>query len=328
MNTTHTTTPSTLFDVVVVGGGAAGLAAAEALGRARRSVAVIDSGEPRNGVAAGVHKFLTRDGTPPAELLRLARDEVRRYGVVVGEGSVQSSSGSTGDFALTLTAGTIIRGRRLLLATGGFDELPEVEGLRERWGREVLHCPYCHGWEVQDDRLGILATTAFSAHQALMFRQWSDRIVYFEHTAPPLTDDQRTLFAAQDIAVVTGQVNAARSVDDRLHHLLLADGSVHALDALVVSPFLRARVEPFAALGVEAVLHESGMGTAVTTDAFGRTEVPGIWAAGNVTELSAQVIVSAAAGLMAGAHINADLTAEDQAAAIRRSASRTVVTAS
>jgi thioredoxin reductase len=139
------------YDVVVVGGGAAGLSGALILGRARRSVLVVDAGEPRNAPASGVHGFLTRDGMVPAELLRVGRAEVRRYGGRVLEGGrVASATAVDGGFAVALEDGRRVGARRLLVATGLVDELPDVPGIRERWGRDVLHCPYCHGWEVRD----------------------------------------------------------------------------------------------------------------------------------------------------------------------------------
>ena len=167
------------YDVVVVGGGAAGLNGALMLGRSRRSVLVIDAGEPRNAPAHGVHGLLGREGMPPAELLARGRDEVRSYGghLVTGEvtGAVREGDG----FAVSLVGGRVVHARRLLVTTGLVDELPDVPGLRERWGRDVLHCPYCHGWEVRDRAIGVLATTARSMHQALLFRQLSADVTYF-----------------------------------------------------------------------------------------------------------------------------------------------------
>src|SRR5215210_9408268 len=138
------------YDVVVIGGGAAGLGGALMLGRSRRSVLLVDAGEPRNAPASGVHGFLTRDGMAPAALLEAGRTEVRGYGVRVLDGRVASAESGDGGFTLTLEDGRRVDARRLLVTTGLVDELPDVPGVRERWGRDVLHCPYCHGWEVRD----------------------------------------------------------------------------------------------------------------------------------------------------------------------------------
>jgi len=159
------------YDVVVTGGGPAGLAAAVALGRACRSVLVVDGGEPRNAPAEQMHNYLGRDGTPPGDLLAAGRDEVARYGGALLSGEALAARPNRGGFEVEVAGGPTVRGRRLLVTTGLVDELPEVPGVRELWGRDVLHCPYCHGWEVRDQPLGVLATGPLSVHQALMWRQ-------------------------------------------------------------------------------------------------------------------------------------------------------------
>ncbi len=147
-------------DVLVVGGGPAGLSAALVLGRSRRSVLVVDAGEPRNAPADALHEFLSRDGTPPQELLEVGRAEVARYGVDSHAGRAVSASRAGDRFRVGLDGGGTVLARRLVVSTGLVDELPQVPGLAERWGRDVLHCPYCHGWEVRDQAIGVLATAA------------------------------------------------------------------------------------------------------------------------------------------------------------------------
>jgi thioredoxin reductase len=304
------------YDAVIIGGGAAGLSAAVALGRARRRVAVIDAGEPRNAPAAGVHNFLTRDGIAPAELVRIGRMEAESYGGVILTATAASASRDDDGFTVALDDGTRIRGRRLLIASGLVDELPEVVGLRERWGIDALHCPYCHGWEVRDQAVGILATGAGAMHQALLFRQLSSRIAVFLHTAPALTDEQAEQLAARGVAVVDGIVESVSTTEEALSAVVLADGSVHPIQALVVAPRFTARTAVVESLGLEVSADPRGIGTFVESDATGLTRVPGVWVAGNVTDLSAQVVTAAAAGLMAGAAINADLIAEEVQAAV------------
>ncbi|WP_420709916.1 NAD(P)/FAD-dependent oxidoreductase [Streptomyces sp. NRRL B-1347] len=304
------------YDVVVVGGGAAGLNGALMLARARRSVAVLDAGAPRNAPADGVHGLLAREGMPPAELLARGRAEVRGYGAHVASATVTAATRDGAGFEVALADGRTVRARRLLVATGLVDELPDVPGLRERWGRDVLHCPYCHGWEVRDRAVGVLASGPMAVHQALLFRQLSDDVTFFTHTAAPLSDEDAERLAARGIRVVDGEVAGLEIAADRLVGVRLRDGTAVAREALAVSTRVVARAGFLSALGLRATEHPLGIGAYVSCDATGRTEVPGVWVAGNVTDLSAQVGGAAAAGAAAGAQINADLVTEDTRLAV------------
>ncbi|MEV8350925.1 NAD(P)/FAD-dependent oxidoreductase [Streptomyces niveus] len=315
------------FDVVVIGGGPAGLSAALTLARARRSVLVIDAGEPRNAPASHVHNYLGREGIAPGELLTVGREEVAGYGGEFMAGRVATVKGSAADgFRVVLEEGAAVAevtASRLLVTTGLVDELPPVPGVAERFGREVLHCPYCHGWEVRDTPVGVLATGPLAVHQAQMWRQWSDDVTLFRHTAPDFDDEQYEQLAARDIAVVDGAVAALEVTDDRLTGVTLAGGRVVPVSAVVVAPLFTARGGLLADLGAPAVDREMAgqvVGSHVPTDPAGATSVPGVWAAGNVADPTETVIGSAVAGLRAGAAINADLTAEDtrRAVAARR----------
>lgn len=311
------------YDVAVVGGGAAGLSGALMLARARRSVVVIDAGAPRNAPAAGVHGLLAREGMRPAELLGRGRAEVRHYGGHVVHGEVatvarQDTGDNTGDgagFTVALADGRTVRVRRLLVATGLVDELPDVPGLRARWGRDVLHCPYCHGWEVRDQAIGVLASGPLSAHQTLLFRQWSADVAYFSHTMPP-SGEQAEQLAARGIRVVNGEVASLEIAEDCLVGVRMSDGTVINRAALAVSPRMVARAGLLEALGLEPAEHPSGIGEHIPSDTAGRTEVPGVWVAGNVTDPAAQVGAAAAAGANAAAQINADLVAEETRQAV------------
>jgi thioredoxin reductase len=312
-------TSSEKYDVVVVGGGAAGLSGALALVRSRRRVLVVDSGAPRNAPAGHVHNFLTRDGTPPAELYAAGRSEVAGYGGEFLDGTVAAATKDHDVFTVTLAGGGTVRARRLLVTTGLVDELPDIPGLAERWGRDVLHCPYCHGWEVRDQAIGILATGPTAVHQALLFRQLSDDVTLLLHTAPPPGPEEAEQLAALGIARVEGEVAGVEVADDRLTGVRLASGAVVPLQALVVAPRFTARADVLTSLGLETVdlaMGEHVLGSYVPADAMGATAVPGVWVAGNVTDLKAQVISSAAAGLTAGAALNADLVAEDARMAV------------
>ncbi|MFC3962395.1 NAD(P)/FAD-dependent oxidoreductase [Nocardia jiangsuensis] len=303
------------YDVVVIGGGAAGLNGALMLARSRRSVLVIDAGAPRNAPADGVHGLLARDGTPPAELVARGQAEVRGYGGQILRGEVREVARAGAGFTVTLADGRAVSALRLLVATGLVDELPEIPGVRERWGRDVLHCPYCHGWEVRDRAIGIIATGPNAVHQALLFRQLSADVTVFAHTAPPGAEQVEQL-AARGIALVPGSVEEVVIAGDRITGVRLGDGTVLPREVIVVGPRMVARGGLLAGLGLVTEEHPSGMGETVPADAFGRTEVPGIWVAGNVTDLSAQVGAAAAAGAMAGAQINADLVLAETRAAV------------
>jgi thioredoxin reductase len=303
------------YDVVVIGGGAAGLNGALLLARSRRSVLVVDAGAPRNGPAAAVHGLLGHDGVPPAELLERGRTEVRGYGGQVVGGEVTTAARDQDGFRVTLAGGRSVRARRLLVATGLTDELPDVPGLRERWGRDVVHCPYCHGWEIRGQAIGVLANGPMSVHQALLFRQLSDDIVYFSHLTPP-DGEQAGQLAARGISVIEGKVTSLSVHGDRLTGIQLADGTVIGREALAVSTRMVARAGFLAGLGLAPAQHPSRLGEHISADATGRTAVPGVWAAGNVTDLAAQVGASAAAGVLAAAHINADLVAEETSLAV------------
>jgi thioredoxin reductase len=309
------------YDVVVIGGGAAGLNGALQLARSRRSVLVVDAGQQRNRPAPAVHGLLGHDGVPPAELLARGRDEVRGYGGEVTADEVAAVGGEPGSgFTVNLADGRAVRARRLLVTSGLVDELPDIPGLRERWGRDVVHCPYCHGWEVRDQPIGVLASGPRSVHQALLFRQLSDDVVYFRHRTD-LDGAAAAQLAARGIRVVDGEVSAVVIADDHLAGVRLTDGTVVPRQALAVAARMMARAGFLAGLGLKATEHPSGMGSHVPADPAGRTEVPGVWAAGNVTDLGAQVGAAAAAGALAGAMINADLIEEETRQAVEARAS-------
>ncbi|MEU3436639.1 NAD(P)/FAD-dependent oxidoreductase [Streptomyces sp. NPDC006863] len=315
------------YDVVIVGGGAAGLSGALTLARARRSVLVIDAGEPRNAPASHIHNYLGRESTPPAELLAIGRGEAAGYGAEIVEGRVASAERLPGDgdgdggqgFRVVTEDGRSVEARRLLVTTGLVDELPSVPGLAERWGREVLHCPYCHGREVADRPIGVLATGPLAVHQALMWRQWSDDVTLFLHTGPEPTEEEYEQLAARGVAVVDGEVAGLEIADDRFTGVRLASGRVVPREALVVQARFVARSAVLESLGLKPVPQEMGgvvIGSYIPADPTGATEVPGVWAAGNVTRLTEQVIGAAAAGLMAGGAVNGDLIAEDTRLAV------------
>lgn len=314
--------PGETVDAVVIGGGAAGLNGALMLARSRRTVVVIDSGTPRNAPAEGVHGLLGLDGIPPAELLRRGRDEVRRYGGLVVTGEVTSAApaapSAEGDrrFTVTLADGKTLSARRLLVATGLRDVLPDVRGLAGHWGHGVVHCPYCHGWEVRDEPIGVIAVGPASIHHALLFRQLTDDLVYFTR-GTDLDEDTRARFTARGIRVVDTPVSeVVTAKDGGIAGVRLSDGQLVPRRVLAVATTMQARTEGLDELGLPMQELPGGMGRHFATGKAGATDVPGVWVAGNATDLAAQVGASAAAGALAGAHMNADLAAADTEAAL------------
>ncbi|MFJ3195856.1 NAD(P)/FAD-dependent oxidoreductase [Streptomyces griseoviridis] len=299
------------YEVIVVGGGTAGLSAGLVLGRARRRTLVVDAGEPRNAPAAHLHGYLSRDGMAPGEFLEVGREEIARYGVeLVRDRAVDAERDGPG-FAVTLAGGRTVRGRALVVATGLKDELPRVPGLAERFGRDVLHCPYCHGWEVRDQPFGVLATGPLGVHQALMVSQWSKDVVFFPHQVAEaeFTDVDLRRLAAAGIDVVPGEVAGLEVTDDRLTGLRLADGTVHERSVLFAAPRPVPRGELLAKLGAE--LRETPFGAYPVIDERGLTTVPGLWAVGNAGGFAEQLINAASRGYRAGAAINGELLFAD-----------------
>ncbi|WP_063053961.1 NAD(P)/FAD-dependent oxidoreductase [Nocardia arthritidis] len=301
---------SETYDVVIVGGGAAGLSGALVLARARRRVAVVRGGAPRNAPAEHMHGFLSRDGMAPAELLATGAAEVTSYGAeLIDDAVVGAERTGESDYTLRLRGGGALRARRVLVATGLRDELPELAGVRERWGRDVLHCPYCHGYEVRDQPIGVLGgvqpgALARAVHLALLLPQWSDDVVFFPNTMP-LSESDRARLDARGVRLIEGEV-ARFVVDDRLRGVELADGRAVPRTAMFVTPTFRANDDVLVGFG--CAFDADGW---VVTDATGRTSVPGVWAAGNVGNPAAQVISAAGAGSTAAIAINGDLVSAD-----------------
>ncbi|WP_342741470.1 NAD(P)/FAD-dependent oxidoreductase [Ruania alba] len=241
---------------------------------------------------------------------------MRGYGGEVISGEVSDVVGSVDDFEVRLADGRTTRARRILVTAGVVDELPPVPGLAEQWARGVVHCPYCHGWEVQDRAIGVLATGPMTVHQALLFHQLSDDVTVFSHQAA-LPAEELEKLAAVGIRVVEGKVTAVEQSEGTITGVRLADGTVVAREVIAVATRMVARAGFLSSLGLIPTEHPSGMGVHIPVEAMsGKTAVPGVWAAGNVTDMAAQVGPAAAAGGQAGAMINADLAMSDAAAAV------------
>jgi thioredoxin reductase len=304
------------FDVVVVGAGPAGLTAALELARARRRVAVIDGGPPRNAAAAHMHGFLSRDGMPPQELLAAGRAEVTRYGGMLVEDRVTRIDHDVSGFQVRLVGGRTLAARRVLVATGVRDELPDVPGMRERWGDDVLPCPYCHGYEVRDRPIGVVGglDPDRALHLALLLPQWSPDVVFFANGIA-LTADERAQLAARGVPVVDESVTRLVVHDGVLRGVELAGERVVPRSVVFVGSLLVPHDELLIGLGCE--IDDHGW---VRTDAAGRTSVPGVWASGNVANPRAQVVSAAGMGSAAAIAMNADLVQEEMRTAVATAA--------
>ncbi len=298
-------------DVAVVGGSAAGLAAALQLGRQDRSVIVIDAGEPRNAPAAHMHGYLGHEGLPPSDLVAIGRAEVRQFGVEVIDGRVVDAKRDDELIRLALTGGSTVVARRIVIATGLVDVLPEIEGLREHWGSDVIHCPFCHGYEVRDRKVAMVVTSPLGLHPAGLFRHLTDDLTLVLHGDVEADEPGIVRLADAGVRIIDGSV--ARLVDDSNGSLVaieLVDGTSLDVDAVAVSPRFRVRAEPFSSLDLK-MTDDLGLGRAIETDQTGATSAYGVFAAGNVTNPSAQVLNAASDGALVGAFVAFSLATED-----------------
>lgn len=311
-----------LWDAIVIGGGPAGLSAALMLGRARRRVLVIDAGSPRNRFAAHMHGVLGNEGVAPAELRARGRAEAAAYGVAFADGTALRVERSDAGLVVAVDDGEEHEARALVAATGLRDELPGIPGLAERWGATVLHCPYCHGWEVRDRRLGVLAASPLGPHQAELIRQWSERVTLFAAELAPMPDDVRERLSARGVDIETEPVAEVLGDAPEVAGVRLRDGREVAVDALFTAGTPHPLDALLAPLGLDRA--DTPFGSFVTTDAMGQTSDERVWAVGNVVDPRANVPLAMGAGSMTGAAVNAALVTWDSEAA-RAAASWPVV---
>lgn len=298
------------WDVVIVGGGASGMSAALILAQARRTVLVLDGGSPRNRFDDHQHGYLTRDGMDPAELIAIGRGEAEQYGAVVRRAEVTGVTGESGAFHLSLKDSASIASQRLLIATGIRDELPDVEGIEKLWGDAVFHCPYCHGCEIGEKVVGVLAVGEESIAEAHLLLQWANHVVLLLNDACEPSSGHLKALDKRGIRCVAGKVVACEIEGDELASVRLADGSHVVLDQLLIAPETTPNRDLLDELGVTVLEKPDKDGMWVPTDDSGLTDVPGVWVAGNVRDGNAQVIDAAAQGLKSAIAINADLTAD------------------
>lgn len=294
-----------LHDAIVIGGSFAGLSAAMQLARARRAVCVIDAGEPRNRFAAASHGFFGQDGMAPRAMIAQARGKLLAYPSVrfVAARATAAQAQEDGGFAVTLDIGESVRARKLLLAFGVQDGLPDIAGVRERWGASVLHCPYCHGYEFGGKRLGVLYRSPISVHQALLISDWGPTTLFMN--AEPIDDEARERLLAKNVLIEPGAVHSLDGVGDALATIRLNEGRAVSIDALYLAP----RIRPGCALGTQlgCALDDGPLGPIIRTDAVKSTTVPGVYAAGDVALLGHNATLASADGVAAGVALHQSL---------------------
>lgn len=288
------------YDVIVIGGSWAGLSAAMQLARARRRVLVLDSGAPRHRFARFSHGLIGQDGRASADILHTIRAQLLTYPTVtLCTDEAISASGDDDAFVVCLSSGETVRAHRLILAVGVVDQLPDVQGLRERWGLTVLHCPYCHGYEVAETRLGVLATSTRSIHQALMLPDWSADVTLFMMNGLVAIDETNVAaLSSRGVRVDARQIVAVLGDAPRITGVLLDDAAVVALDTLFIVP--RTTFASALAEQLGCAVDDGPFGSVLRTDANKETTVPGVFAAGDAARAQHNANFAAADGVMAG----------------------------
>lgn len=291
------------YDIIITGGSYAGLSAAMSLGRSLKQVLVLDSGAPCNQQTPHSHNFLTQDGETPAEIARKAKTQVTQYPTVhFKNGQAVSAEKTTDGFLLTTAVGETFEAKQLLFATGVKDEMPAIKGFAECWGISVLHCPYCHGYEVKQTPTGILANGEMAFEYARLIRNWTNDLTLFTNGAAQLSEEQLAKLAQHDIAINDKEIAEIIQEQGQIKHLLFKDGSIHPLQAVYSRPAFRQHCPIPEALGCK--LTEMGH---LIVDPFQATNIPGIYAAGDATTPMRSVAAAVAAGTMAGASMNKEL---------------------
>lgn len=294
-----------IYDVVIVGGGPGGLAAALSLGRGRKRVLLADSGPRRNAAAVHMQNFVSRDGTPPSEFRAIARQQLNAYpSVEARDERVESITGERGDFQVTLASG-VVTARRVLLCTGMIDELLPLPGFRELWGTSIFQCPYCHGWEIREQRWAYLATELERLPFVLLMRGWTNDVVVLTGASLDIPPEWHEKFAAAGVRIESRAITRLVEREQKLEAVELADGTRVECDALFAHPPQR-QVDLVSALGVKLDDHGFVDVHAMTRE----TSVPGIYAAGDSMGRMQAAIFAAAAGAHAAAIINHELTTE------------------
>ena len=292
-------------DAIIIGGSFAGLSAAMYIARARRSVCIIDTGSPRNRFAAESHGFFAQDGSEPARMLATARSQVAEYPTASFiEGEAISAATEPDGFSVKLSTGEEIESARLVLAFGISDELPAIPGLAERWGKSVLHCPYCHGFEFSGQQLGVLNVSPMSIHQAMLIAEWGPTTLYLNGASEP-DDASLAQLQKRGVLIEPAPVRALHGGGVELTSIEFIDGRTSRIDALYLGPRTRLNSEVAHQLGCE--IDDGSSGAIVRTDPQKMTTVPGVYAAGDITRSAHNVTWASADGVTAGVALHRSL---------------------
>ena len=296
-----------VYDVIIVGGGAAGLSAALMLGRARRRVLICDSGRYRNASSTGVHGFLTRDGMPPLELIRVGREQLQQYGVELYEMTVASVLRQNSCFQIATSGGVKLTGRRVLLATGVVDRLPQLEGIESLYGKSIHHCPYCDGWEHRDQPIAVYGKGRRGKGLAMSLKTWSEDVVLCTDGRAGLSRDERAELDALDIPLRTESIARLEGRDGDLERIVFTTGDALERRAM----FFNTGQHQMCSLAGQLGCAFTKRG-AIKTDRFERTNIPGLFAVGDCSRNVQFVSVAAAQGAIAAQAINQELQEEDR----------------
>lgn len=305
---------SNTFETIIIGGSYAGLSAAMTLGRARRKVLLIDSGNPCNRQSPYSHNFLTRDGEKPCDITAVAKEQVLQYPTVrFLSAKAVSAEKNDGFFRIQTDNGQSYNGQKLLFATGLTDILPDMPGFAECWGVSILHCPYCHGYEVSDQPTGILGNGELAFEMAKTIAQWTGDITIFTNGKSVFSEPEKDYFKARAVNIVENEIKSIDHQNGQLGHLIFTDGAKYAVEVLYAHPHTKQQCDFATVFGCR--MNDHGC---IDTDIFQKTNIDGIYAAGDCASVGRAIAVAVSAGTVAGMFINKELVAESASNAILR----------